>query len=224
MPRQRAIHRARVHINVAERLRHELGVRALAARARAVNGDDNRLFQIQNELIVELSNRESPQINSAISQFVRIQSANNSSCVNFRARLRIQNRRAQAVRRRRGQFLEKIRERLLHAGGIFNFYAGNFQSQNRKTHRHAMVVVGFNLRAVQRRRTNRQRIAFLDHFRAALGQFRPQRDDALGFLDTQAAKVGKIECLTLTSNGAMTIAVIILSPKSVSRNLVQRNR
>jgi len=46
MPRQRAIHRARVHVNVAERLRHELGVRALAARARAVNGYDNRLFQI----------------------------------------------------------------------------------------------------------------------------------------------------------------------------------
>jgi hypothetical protein len=48
MPRQRAIHRARVHINVAERLRHELRVRALAARARAVNGNDNRLFQIQS--------------------------------------------------------------------------------------------------------------------------------------------------------------------------------
>src|SRR5665213_4396621 len=41
MPRQRAIHRARVHVNVAERLGHELRVRALAARARAVNGDYN---------------------------------------------------------------------------------------------------------------------------------------------------------------------------------------
>jgi hypothetical protein len=45
MPRQRAIHRTRVHINVAERFRHELRVRALAARARAVNGDYN-IFQI----------------------------------------------------------------------------------------------------------------------------------------------------------------------------------
>ncbi len=46
MPRQRPIHRACVHVNVAERLRHELGVRALAARARAVNGDYN-VFQIR---------------------------------------------------------------------------------------------------------------------------------------------------------------------------------
>ena len=44
MPRQRAIHRAGVHINVAERAGHELGVGALAARARAVNGNDNRMF------------------------------------------------------------------------------------------------------------------------------------------------------------------------------------
>ena len=32
MPRQGAIHRAGVHVNVAQRLGHELGVRALAAR------------------------------------------------------------------------------------------------------------------------------------------------------------------------------------------------
>ena len=51
MPRQRAIHRARVHVNVAELLRHELGVRALAARARAVNRNDNRMFfQIKKSL------------------------------------------------------------------------------------------------------------------------------------------------------------------------------
>ena len=43
-PRQRAIHRACVHVNVAQRARNELGVRALAARARAVNGDDYRIF------------------------------------------------------------------------------------------------------------------------------------------------------------------------------------
>src|SRR5208283_4552932 len=46
IPRQRAIHRAGVHVNVAERPGHELRVRALAARARAINGDDNRLFQV----------------------------------------------------------------------------------------------------------------------------------------------------------------------------------
>jgi len=52
MPRQRAIHRAGVHIDVAERLRHELGVRALAARARAVNRYDNGIFRIQNKTSV----------------------------------------------------------------------------------------------------------------------------------------------------------------------------
>ena len=55
-----------------------------------------------------------------------------------------------------------------------------------------MVVVSFDLRAVKLRRINRQRVAFLDHFRAAFGQFRPQRDDTLGFLKAQSAKVSKI--------------------------------
>ena len=44
MPRQRAIHRAGVHINVAQCLGHKLRVRALAARARAINCYDNRMF------------------------------------------------------------------------------------------------------------------------------------------------------------------------------------
>ena len=47
MPGQRAIHRAGVHVNIVQGLGHELGVCALAAGARAVNGNDNRmLFQI----------------------------------------------------------------------------------------------------------------------------------------------------------------------------------
>ena len=41
MPGERAIHRAGVHINIAERLGDELRIRALAAGARAINGDDN---------------------------------------------------------------------------------------------------------------------------------------------------------------------------------------
>ena len=54
-----------------------------------------------------------------------------------------------------------------------------------------MIVVGLNLRAVQWRRPDRQRVAFLDDACAALGQLRPQRDDALTFLDAQPAKIGK---------------------------------
>ena len=103
----------------------------------------------------------------------------------------IQNRRAQSVRWRRGKFLEKVRERFLHARGVDKFYAGNFQSQNRKTHRHAMIVVGFNLRAVKRRRINCERITFFDDLRAALGQLGSQRDDAFTFLDTEASEVGE---------------------------------
>ena len=45
MPRQRAVHGARVHINKTQRLGHQLGVGALAAGARAVNRNDYRMFQ-----------------------------------------------------------------------------------------------------------------------------------------------------------------------------------
>jgi len=86
-----------------------------------------------------------------------------------RASRRIQNRRAEAVGRGGGKFLEEIGERFLHARGVFKFNPGNFQSQNGKTHRHAMVVVGFDFGAVQFRGINGQRIAFLDDLRAAFG-------------------------------------------------------
>jgi len=46
MPRERAIHRAGVDVNIAERLGDQLGVGALAARARAVDGNDDWVFQI----------------------------------------------------------------------------------------------------------------------------------------------------------------------------------
>ena len=100
------------------------------------------------------------------------------------------------MRRCGGQFLEKIRERLFHACGILDFDAGHFQSQNRKTHRHAVIVIGFNLGAVQifqLGRINRQRIAFFHHFRAALGQLRPQRKNTFAFLHAQAAEVGEFD-------------------------------
>ena len=79
-----------------------------------------------------------------------------------------------------------------------------------------MVVVGFDLRAVEFGGINRQRIAFLDDLRAALGQLGAQGDDALAFLDAQAAEVGEPHRLRL-QNGASTIAVMMLSPRSVCR-------
>ncbi len=93
-----------------------------------------------------------------------------------------------------GQFLEKIRERLFDAGRIFKFYARHFQSQNRKTHRHAMIIVSLDLCAVQFTGLgwiNHQRVAFLDDFGTALGQLRPQRNDALAFLHAQPAEVSE---------------------------------
>ena len=108
----------------------------------------------------------------------------------------VENRDAHpAVFRLSRKLLEEVRERLLHAGGILDFDAGHLQAENGEAHRHAMVVVGFDFRAVQRRREDRERVALLDDFRAALGQFRPQRDHALALLHTQAAEVGELERL-----------------------------
>ena len=65
-------------------------------------------------------------------------------------------------------FWKKFGNVFFTQAGFLSLMPGNFQSQNRKAHRHAMVVVGLDLRAVELRRENRQRIAFLDHLRAAL--------------------------------------------------------
>jgi hypothetical protein len=46
IPGERAIHRAGVHVNKTKGFGDELGVGALAARACAVNGDDDWVFQI----------------------------------------------------------------------------------------------------------------------------------------------------------------------------------
>jgi len=101
--------------------------------------------------------------------------------------------RAQAGRRSGGEFLEKIGEGLFHTDGIFNPDAGDFQGQGGETHGHAMVIVGFDLGAVQGGGVDGEGIALLDHFRAALGQFGTEGDDTLAFLDAEATEVGKTE-------------------------------
>jgi hypothetical protein len=45
MPGQRAIHGAGIDVNIAEGLRDQFGIGALAARAGAINGDDDRVVQ-----------------------------------------------------------------------------------------------------------------------------------------------------------------------------------
>ena len=105
-----------------------------------------------------------------------------------RAPVPVENPRPQTVRRRGGQLLEEIRKRLLHAARILDLYPGNFQSKNGKTHGHAMVVVGLDFRPMELGRENRQRVAFLDHLRAAFGQLGAQGKNTLGFLDAETSQ------------------------------------
>src|SRR4051812_19710053 len=107
------------------------------------------------------------------------------------ASLSFENRRAETVRRQGSKFLKEIRERFFHALRIFDFYSRNFQSQNRKTHRHAMVIVSLDFGAVQLGGINGECIAFFDDLRTAFGQFRPEGNDALALLDAETAELGK---------------------------------
>src|SRR5262245_1629372 len=103
----------------------------------------------------------------------------------------------QAVRRRCSELLKEVRERLLHARGILDFDAWDFQSQNGEAHGHAMVVVGFDLGAMKLGGDNLEAVARLYHLGAALGQLGAQRNDALALLQSQASQVA--ECPRLVS-------------------------
>lgn len=98
---------------------------------------------------------------------------------------------AEAVRGRGGKFLEEIWKGLIHAGGIFDFYAGNFQSQSGETHCHAMVIVGFDFSPVQRAGKNFEGVGDFMNARAAFAKFSPERGDAFAFLDAQPSEVCK---------------------------------
>ena len=63
---------------------------------------------------------------------------------------RVQNGYSQPLGWIGGEFLEKIWKRLLHTGRIFESYARNFQSQNCKAHSHSVVIVSFDLSAMER--------------------------------------------------------------------------
>jgi hypothetical protein len=65
IPRERAIHRAGVDVNIAKRLGDQLGIGALAACARAVNGYDNRMLQFLFRSCVSVE-RSKSQISAAL--------------------------------------------------------------------------------------------------------------------------------------------------------------
>src|SRR5229473_2428621 len=84
---------------------------------------------------------------------------------------RVQNGYTQSVGWRGGEFLEKIWKRLLHARGIFESYSGNFQSQNCEAHSHSVVIVSFDLGAMELRWEYSQGISSLNDSSSAAGQF-----------------------------------------------------
>ena len=88
--------------------------------------------------------------------------------------------------------MEKVGECFFHASGILDANPRHFQPQNGKAHRHAVIIVRFDVRAVEFRREHFERIAILNHRGATFGQFVAQRCYALAFLDTQAAQIREL--------------------------------
>ena len=221
MPGERAIHRAGIDVSVAKRFGDAFGVGALAAGAGAVDGDDDgvthSLFLL---LLINPNLNPSVQtpikIKSRITIKNRFQSANNSSCDNVRPVFPSRIFAPRPCGGNAASFWKKFGKRFFHARRILDFYSGNFQSQNRKTHRHAMIVVGFDFRAVKFRGINRQRVAFFDDFCAAFGEFRSQGDNAFAFLDAKAAEIGESNCKI--AKGARTIASSCCRPSQHARN------
>src|SRR4051812_20651112 len=98
---------------------------------------------------------------------------------------------SQPARGSMGQLLKKVRKGLFHAGRIFDSDARDFQPQNRKAHRHAMIVVSLNSRAVERAGMDFQCVAALDYLSATFGQFSSQRSDPFAFLQAQSTQIGE---------------------------------
>ena len=65
------------------------------------------------------------------------------------------------------------------------------QSQSGEAHRQSMVLVGFDLRAVQRPRIDGQGVAGFDHPGAAPGQFGAQGPNTFAFLEPEPAQLGE---------------------------------
>src|ERR1043166_10027002 len=105
----------------------------------------------------------------------------------------LQNSRAQSSGRCCRELLEKIRKCLFHARGILDFYARDFQSQNRKTHRNAVIIVGLDFRPVKRgpRWKHCEGVVFFPPIRSAPRQFSAQGGAASAFLQPQAPELGE---------------------------------
>ena len=72
------------------------------------------------------------------------------------------------------EILKVIGVRFGGAARVQNFYAGNSQPQQRKTHRHAMVIVGMNLGRL--RHSGKDREALRMFFRTDTGAFEFRHD------------------------------------------------
>src|SRR5688572_21301977 len=95
------------------------------------------------------------------------------------------------MRWRLGEFLKEVRKGLPDTLRIPNSNSRHSQSNHRKTHRHPVIVIGLDLGAMQRARSQTQRIPFLDDHGPALLKFRVKRLHALAFLDAKPPEVHK---------------------------------
>ena len=92
---------------------------------------------------------------------------------------------AACLRLRRRQLLQVPKEpriRLRRAAGVSNHHAGNRQPDQRQAHRHPMVVVGVDLRAVQRAGRDPQPVGPLLDLGPELSQLDRQGVNPVGFL------------------------------------------
>src|SRR5208337_5589219 len=81
-----------------------------------------------------------------------------------------------------GEAIEKIRECLRDASGIFDLQAAELQTRHRKTHRDSMIVVSLDDCRTHRGRRNLESVIVLDDRGAQPPQFGRERADAIALV------------------------------------------
>ena len=142
----------------AQGLGDQLGVGAFAAGAGAVDGDDHRVIRsflfLHSSMLNPQKVRPRPNFRPGVSHR--------------------ESRRPGRGGPAASSFWKKFGNVFRTHPGFWILIPGTCNPENRKTHRHAVVIVGLDLRAVQHRRIDRERVALLDNLRAAARQFGSQ--------------------------------------------------
>src|SRR4030095_1265163 len=90
---------------------------------------------------------------------------------------------------RQGELLKKVREGLPDTFRIAYPNTRHSQSQHRKTHRHAVVVIGLDFRAMHRSVSHLESVSFFDNNRSALLQFRMESLHTFTLLHAKTSKI-----------------------------------